>query len=184
MENWGKRAVLALACLIILAGCGGPKYDASVFLMPKTGIATEVSNELQSQLQSYLGEEMTVGLVTSPINNEQKLLVEVISASHAVLIVPKQSLLNYTRQGGPINLDEWFDPAEYEEGVVEGRLLEQDEKGKVIGESVETRLFAIPMDKTKLFREMGFKGTELFAFIPANAPDKGRAVEVLKAMTE
>jgi hypothetical protein len=174
--------LLAVMSMTVLSGCGGPDYDASVFVLPQTGLPSAVADEIEAKIQEYMGDQLTVGVVTSPIFQHEKLIVEVISATHSVMILPKDSVIAFLNQGGPIPLDEWFDRAEFEEGVLEGKILELDEKGKLVDEKTGTHLFAIPMNKTRLFRELGYKEDSLYAVIMANAPDKQLAVTILKAI--
>lgn len=161
------RGAAVLALLVaLLAGCGGPKYDATVFVMPQSGLASEMAEKLQTSLQSKFGETPLIGVISSPIFSMEKLIVEIAAGEHSVLVIPEREYQVMVEQKGPIPLDDTFDKSKYPAGVSDGTL------------------YGIPVHESAWMKEIGYRGDPLFAFIPANAKDQEQAKKVLKAIVE
>ncbi|TVY07675.1 hypothetical protein [Paenibacillus cremeus] len=171
----GKWLIVVLLLVVALAGCdNGPKADVSIFMMSSQGIPSEVGDKLGQSLQSKLGAAPTVRLNTTPIFSMDKMVVEIAAGENGILIIPGEQFKALGQQGGYVSLDDVAKPEDFPDGV-----LELTDNGKT-----EKHLYGIPMEKTKWFTELNLNGKNLFAFIPANAPDKEKAKQVLKQIAQ
>lgn len=163
-----------LLCSFLLFGCG--KEDGvNIMMMSPAGITSEESDKLELLLQSKLGEELTVKLNAIPLFTEEKLVLEVAAGHNSVLIIPEEPFRQLAEHGGYfIPLNQIADEKAYPEGVVETTVKEE----------LQTGLFGIPLGKTKWFNEAAMKGRGLIAFIPSNAPDADKALQVMKIIGE
>lgn len=173
-----------LSCFL-LAACGGPKADITVFIMPSQGTAVpeQMSTDLNKQLQQKMGAEKTVDLVTSPMYNIQKLIAEYAVASNGIIILPEQDLKGMAGQGGAMPLEDTFDQDTFKKGVFEAKVLVPDASGKEI-EKTETHLYALPLNEMKLFKAVGYAPDDMYAIIPYNAPDRDLSFQTMKMLTE
>lgn len=64
--------MLVSALMVMLAGCGGPKPDVSIFVMGQNGFPSDAGEKLEASLKSKIGEVPTVKLNTSPIFSMEK----------------------------------------------------------------------------------------------------------------
>jgi hypothetical protein len=170
------RFTIVFLLLFVLAGCGGgPKADVPMFMMSSGGITTEAADKLQADLQSKLGETPTVLLMTTPIFSLEKLIVEIAAGENGILIVPMNEFKNIGLQGGYVNLDSVVKREDYPDGVLE---LPVD------GGKKETHLYGIPLEKTKWFTEAKFNGKGLVAFVPVNAKNQDKVMQVIKVIAQ
>lgn len=166
-----RRWLLGLLLMLVLAGCGGgPKADVTIFMMGSNGIPSEAGDKLQASLQSEIGESPSVKVLTAPLFSMEKMIVEIAAGGNGILVIPENHFKTMGEQGGYVPLDDVAKAEDFPEGV-----LEVTEDGKK-----ETRLYGIPMERTKWFTEFEFNGKDVYAFIPANAPDKEKAKQVMK----
>lgn len=173
MKKWG----VGLVILLILAGCGGPKADVSVFIMPEKGIFAD-NTKLEQSLKAKLGQSPTVQVNVTPIFNPQKLIVEMAAGGHSIMIFPIDQLAHFLPRGAAVPLDDVFAANAYPQGVFD---VPVDPKNP---DTTGKHLYAIPVSKTAWFKEAGYQGDEMLAFIFPKAPDKEKAIAVLKAMVE
>lgn len=173
----GKLLLVSVLMTLMLAlsGCGGgPKPDVAVFMMSSKGIPTEVGDKLQQWLLGKVGETPTVKVVTTPVFSMEKLVVEIAAGDNGILVVPTEQFKAIGMQGGYVSLDEIAKAEDFPEGV-----MEQTEDGKK-----ETHLYGIPLEHTKWFKELNLNGKDLVAFIPVNAPNKDKAIQVMKHIAQ
>jgi ABC-type glycerol-3-phosphate transport system substrate-binding protein len=171
------KAVILLLVLAFLAGCGGPKVDVSVFIYPKEGISAELTKKMEDSLKAKIGASPTVEVVGAPIFDMQKLVVEVAAGGHGILIFPAEQFQTMGIHGEYVSLDSAFKAEDYPDGVLNVQIEDKDGKAHQ-----EKHLYGIPMKQSKWFSELGLKGGDLIAFIPGNAPDPQKALEVLKVI--
>ncbi|WP_166242120.1 hypothetical protein [Paenibacillus turpanensis] len=164
-----------LAALLLLSACGGPKADVSIFLMPENGVSIEAAEKLKTALHEIVGESPTVELRTTPVFAPEKLAVEIASAENGIIIVGREIFDAFAKQGGYVLLEDIANPADYPSGVVEV----PDRNDQLV-----KGLFGIPMNGSVWFNRLNYKGPELYAFIPQNAPDIEKAKQVLKRLME
>lgn len=170
-----RKGLLCLLLLFVLAGCGGgSKADVSIFMMGSNGIPNEVGEKLQASLQSKIGESPSVQVLTAPLFSMEKMIVEIAAGENGILVIPENHFKTMGEQGGYVSLDDVAKAEDFPDGV-----LEVTEDGKK-----EKHLYGIPMEQTKWFTELEFNGKNLYAFIPANAPDKEKAKQVMKFIAE
>jgi hypothetical protein len=170
MRHYKQRFLLVCLTIAVLvgitAGCGGDKYDVSVFIMPQTGMSGDMADQLQASLQAKYGEATKVGLRTSPLYSMEKLTVEIISKEHVLLIVTERDFKNAVNQGGGIELDSKFDKNAYPAGVVNDKL------------------YGIPVKDLAWMKLAKYNGGEMIAFIPANTPNIEQSFEMLQKIME
>ncbi|MDR6878443.1 hypothetical protein [Bacillus sp. 3255] len=167
--------MLMSALMIILAGCGGPKPDVSIFVMGANGFPSEAGEKLEASLKSKIGETPTVKLNTSPIFSMEKMIVELAAGGNGIFILGEEQFKGLSQQAGFVNLDETIKPEDYPEGVIE--IAEE-------GKPAEKHLYGIPLAGNKWMKEQGFEGKGLIAFIPVNAPKLEEAKQVLKVIAQ
>ncbi|MCZ8516381.1 hypothetical protein O9H85_29115 [Paenibacillus filicis] len=170
------KLLLGLLLIVMLAGCGGPKADVTIFMMGPQGVPNEVGDKLQQALQTKLGTAPTIQVVTTPMFSMEKMVVEIAAGENGILILPMDQFKTLGNQGGYIALDDVTRADDYPDGV-----LELKEEGKP---SQGKHLYGIPLEKTKWFTDLKLNGKDLVAFIPANAPDKEKSKQVMKRIAE
>jgi ABC-type glycerol-3-phosphate transport system substrate-binding protein len=172
-------AMITLIALgsLALVGCGGPKPDVAIFMMGKNGIPSEFSLKLEQSLKKKLGETPTISLNASPIFSQEKLIIELAAGDNGIMIVAADTFQMIAQQGGVVNLDNLFNPADYPSGVVEVAADPSKPNGPK-----EKHLYGIPISKAKWMQDEGYQGEELIAFILPRAPHLEQAKQVLKAM--
>ncbi|AJY77434.1 hypothetical protein VN24_02085 [Paenibacillus beijingensis] len=164
--------------MLLLAGCGGTK-DPTLFIMAKNGLSSDATEALTKSLQAKFGDTK-IQVSSSPIYNQQKLIVELAAGGNAVMMLDKDDFVSLLGQGGALSLDDVFDPKLYPEGVLEGTIPgDKDEPDRK-----ETHLYGIPVTKAKLVQSAGINDDKLILFIPANAPDQEAAKQMIKELVE
>lgn len=174
-----KIASTFAVALMLLTGCGGPKYDVTVFILPATGLPFELADKLEAGVKAKLGETPTLDIVSSPMYSVEKLIVEVAAGDHGVIIVPDQQFRSLGAQGGYVNLDKLAEEPGFpmtKDDLKKG-IMEIDDNGKK-----ETHLFAIPLEQSKLLKDAGISGKDLYAFIPVKAKNQENSMKVLRAL--
>jgi len=174
----GTIAVLLLTILFVIAGCGGPKEDVSIFIMGDGGFPTDLSADLKPKLQAKLGEKPTVSVNVSPMFSPEKMIVELAAGENGIIVLPGSQIKALANQGAFQSLEDTFDKTKYPNGVMEITITEKEKETK------KTGLYAIPMEQAKMFTDIGYTGKDLFAFIPVNAPNVEYAKQALKALVE
>ncbi|MFD2613695.1 hypothetical protein [Paenibacillus gansuensis] len=178
-RSWKWLPLLMLAGLMLMAaGCGGPKEDVKISVLPQSGIPSEATDKLQEVLAAKLGEKPTMGVYGSPLFRPEKMMVELAAGENSIVITDEELFKGYTSQGGFVRLDDAFDASKFPEGVTTAEEGTTDEPKKV------TALYGIPMDKAGWFQAAGLNGKGLFAFIPGNSPDVEQSIRVLKTIVE
>ncbi|UQZ85984.1 Putative lipoprotein YteS precursor [Paenibacillus konkukensis] len=173
------KFMLIMLLLLVLAGCGGgPKSDVPIFMMGANGIPTEVGDKLQTALQAKLGQAPTVNVQTVPIFSMEKLIVEIAAGDNGIIVVPMEQFKAIGQQGGYVSLDDAAKGEDYPEGV-----LDLPVDGKESGKT-EKHLYGIPLEKTKWFTEQKLNGKDLVAFVPANAKNQDKVMQVIKVIAE
>ncbi|OPH61356.1 hypothetical protein BC351_15600 [Paenibacillus ferrarius] len=169
--------MMMVGLTLLLAGCGGPKPDVSIFVMGQNGFPSEAAEKLEGSLKSKVGETPTVKLVSSPIFSLEKMIVELAAGGNGIFILAEDQFKSLSNQGGFVSLDEIINPEDYPDGVVEMK-----EEGK----PAEKHLYGIPLAGNKWMKEQGFEGKGLVAFIPQNAPKPKleAAKQVLKVIAQ
>jgi ABC-type glycerol-3-phosphate transport system substrate-binding protein len=167
--------VLVSALMVMLAGCGGPKPDVSIFVMGQNGFPSDAGEKLEASLKSKIGEVPTVKLNTSPIFSMEKMVVELAAGGNGIFILADEQFKALSQQAGFVSLDETISPSDYPDGVVE--IAEE-------GKPAEKHLYGIPLSGNKWMKEQGFEGKGLIAFIPVNAPKLEEAKKVLKVIAQ
>lgn len=179
---WGLTAIVSI--VFLLAGCGG-KDGFSIFIIDNQGNPSAISEQLQANLQQKLGEEPKVEVITSAMYDVQKIMVEYAAGGHDIFILPESDMKQYGSNGSNIPLDDTFDPKKFERGVFEGGVLV--EKGEGDGGSdikQESHLYGIPLEDMKMFKDVEYAASNLFATIPVSSSNVEESKKVLKALTE
>ncbi|PYI57513.1 hypothetical protein [Paenibacillus flagellatus] len=158
-------AVLALL-VAVTAACGGPKADVSVFMMFPQNSPFNKQDELKTALQAKVGEAPTVDVSVSPMFELQKMIVELAAGDHGVFVLPKEQFDNFKKDDGFVPLDDVLKKEDFPEGVHNDKLI------------------GIPLKDSKLLKDAGYKGEEVFAFITVRVKEQEKAKQVLKAMAE
>lgn len=84
-----KLALLLVIFMSILAGCGGPKADVTIFMMGPQGIPGDAADKLKSSLVVKVGPTPTLDLHASPIFSLEKMVVEIAAGENGILILPE-----------------------------------------------------------------------------------------------
>lgn len=176
------KFMLIIMLLLVLAGCGGgPKADVVIFMTGPNGIPSEVGDKLQAALQTKLGEAPTVKIQTTPMFSMDKLVVEIAAGDNSIIIVPTEQFKTIGQQGGYLSLDEVAKQEDFPDGVLE---LPVDSKDKNAAPKKEKHLYGIPLEQTKWFTELKLNGKDLVAFVPANAKNPDKAMQVMKVIAQ
>ncbi|MBB3113684.1 ABC-type glycerol-3-phosphate transport system substrate-binding protein [Paenibacillus phyllosphaerae] len=168
--------LLLMLAAVFLAGCGD-EADLKIFAMPKEYMNTEVAVKVEEKLQAAFGETKKIEVFSSPMYNDQKLIVEIAAGGNGIILVPKDTLAMMSAQGPAVQLDDYFKAEDYPAGVMES--LVEDEAGN---EKQVKGLFAIPVDSLPIFKASGYAEEDILAFIPVNSPNKELSIEVLKEL--
>lgn len=156
----------ALAIIIVLAACGGPKADVSIFMMFPQNSPFNKQDELKKALQTKVGETPTTHIAISPVFDLTKMVVEIAGADHSIYVLPKEQFDGFKKEGGFVALDDILKKEDFPDGVYDGQLV------------------GVPLKDSKLLKDAGYKGEEVFAFIGVRAKDKEKAKQVLKIMAD
>ncbi|TDG00431.1 hypothetical protein [Paenibacillus piri] len=171
---------ILFALLFALAGCGGgPKADVPIFMMSANGVPNDVADKLQADLRSKLGEAPTVSVTSTPIFSMEKLIVEIAAGDNGIIIVPMEQFKTIGQQGGYVSLDSAAKAEDFPDGVLELPVDGKDKEGKK-----EKHLFGIPLEKTKWFIDLKLNGKDLIAFVPANAKNQEKVMQVIKVIAQ
>lgn len=167
--------VLMMGFMVMLAGCGGPKPDVSIFVMGPNGFPSDAGEKLEVALKSKVGELPTVKLNTSPIFSMEKMIVELAAGGNGIFILGDEQFKSLSSQAGFVSLDDTIKPEDYPDGVI--TITEE-------GKPAEKHLYGIPLIGNKWMKEQGLEGKGLVAFIPQNAPKMNEAKQVLKVIAQ
>jgi ABC-type glycerol-3-phosphate transport system substrate-binding protein len=169
-----KLALWIMILMVLLAGCGGPKADVTIFMMGPQGFPSEAAQKLESSLVTKVGAVPTIVINSSPLFSIEKMIIEVAAGENGILIIPEDQFRNLGKQGGYVSLDDIIKPEDYPTGI-----MEITDQGKT-----EKHLYGIPLEDTKWMKEQNMNGKGLFAFIPQNAKKQAEAKKVLKIIAE
>ncbi|MBT2288626.1 hypothetical protein J7E73_05640 [Paenibacillus albidus] len=179
----GSSIVVLLVLMALIAGCGGgdSKNTVTVFMMVN-GINPDTStvDKIEGQLADKLGEETKVEFNTTPMYNIQKLMVEYAAAMNDIIILSKDDVLSYGKNGANLPLDDYFNPDDYPEGVFEGGVLKGEEEELV----QEKHLYAIPLSKLKMFKDAGFAPEDVFLTLAVSSDSIDQSVKAIQSMME
>lgn len=178
--------IIALLFIVVLTACGkDDEASFQIFMTDDQGDIAVIEDELQSKLQEKFGDRVSVEVISSPIYNQQKLLLEYVSRSNDIIIMPENDMKTYGRDGSHLALEDTFDQDKYSRGYFEGGTYEVDESGKLSKEmEIGDHLFGLSLDEMSLFQELKYPASNLFATIPVSTSDEALAKEVLKFMAE
>lgn len=186
MSKRSGWTMVALLFMVILTACGKEEDTAfQIFMTDDQGSIAGIEEELESKLQEKFGERITIKVISSPIYNLQKLLLEYVGRTNDMMIMPENDMISFGRAGSHTALEDTLDPETYSRGFFEGGTYEIDENGDMAKDMVTgDHLFGIPLDEMAIFKELNYPAHNLFATIPVSTSDAALAKEVLKFMTE
>ena len=167
--KWNRAGLLAavvVLLLVALAGCGKPKADVSIFMMFPQNVSFNKQDELKAALQPRIGESPTVTFAISPFFEPQKMIVELAAGGHGVFVLPKEQFDVFKGEEGLVPLDDILKKEDFPGGVQDGKLL------------------GVPLKDSKLLKEAGYNGGEMYAFITERVKNKDQAKQVLKVMAQ
>jgi hypothetical protein len=169
-----KLAFSIVILMFLLAGCGGPNADVTIFMMGPQGFPNEAAQKLESSLTAKAGAVPTIVINSSPLFSIEKMIIEVAAGENGILIIPEDQFRSLGKQGGYVPLDDVIKPEDYPTG-----MMEITDEGKT-----EKHLYGIPLEDTQWMKEQNMNGKGLFAFIPQNAKKQAEAKQVLKIIAE
>ncbi|MDO7907393.1 hypothetical protein Q5741_13350 [Paenibacillus sp. JX-17] len=182
-----KPALLlgVLVLLLVLAGCGGKEDKIRVFIIDNAGDPSAIQEQLQKKLQDKLGSEPQVEVSTSALYDKQKIFLEYAAKENDIFILPEEDMKMYAQQGSSQPLEDTFDAKAYPEGYFKGGVFSNDDsKANDDGMVMEEHLFAIPVSKMKMFKDLQYAQKGLLATVTISSEHSEDAKKVLKAMTE
>lgn len=172
-----KLLVAITLMLALLTGCGGPKKDVSLYILPPLGISGDMTDKLEKSLQDKVGGETSVMVLSSPLYNEEKLIAEIAAGDHGIIVVAKDKFKQLAATGDLPNLDGMFNAADFPEGVTDALFGDDKNPRK------ESHLYGIPVNQTQWMKDSGFKDKEtMVAFLHPRAPNMEKAKQVLKVI--
>lgn len=62
-----RKLWLPFLLLLVLMGCGAPKADVPIFMMPANGLPAGAADKLKASLQAKVGDKPTIEINGSPI---------------------------------------------------------------------------------------------------------------------
>lgn len=168
LKSWKTAAIAALLAVFvaIAAACGGPKADVTIFVMFPQNSPFNKSEELKTALQSRIGESPTVDFNISPMFDLQKMIVEIAAGENQIFVLPKEQFDTFKQEDGLVPLDDILNKEDFPDGVSNGKLV------------------AVPLKDSKLLKDAGYKGDEVYAFITVRVKEQEKAKQVLKVMAE
>lgn len=180
-----RRGLVVLSLfmsMLLLNACGEKTADFTMFMMAQGAIPSEITTAIQDDLTNKYQDQFTIQVVSPPMYNIQRLLIEYAANQNSLIVLPKDDMKAYSRNGGHVVLDSYFDKEQYAEGVMEG--LVEPGNGKEKQDVLEEHLYALPVSKLPFLEKHGVTNPEFLIAIPANTPNLDRSVEVLNMMTE
>lgn len=175
--------ITLLSIIALITGCGGSKADLTIFMSHEYSIPEEQVSALEQEINDKLNGEYTVQIFSSPIYNAQKILLEYAAAENGLLVLPLQDVKQYAQNGGNLALDEYINPADYEEGVFEGMSMKKIDNNK-FEENNGTFLFGLPTEKLSLMQKHGLVDTQWFVTVPGTTPNVDLSIKVLNLLME
>lgn len=162
-----------LLITVIFSGCNGkPKLDVSIFMMTQRGVTTHTADLMRTALQAKVGDQFTVGLDNSVTYSLEKLVLEIAGGKHDIFIIPKERFLAMAGPNRYVELDAYFEQADYPGGILE---ITEDA-------TTEKHLYGVPIGKSDWFAQVGLLQNDEYAFIPGNAKHKADAKKVLQIL--
>lgn len=181
-KSWvGLLAVVLLVA--VMTGCGGPKADLTIFMSHEFTLPEDSVTALQDEINDKLNGEYIVKINASPLYNMQKIMIEYAAAGNGLMVLPKDDIKKYSENGGNLALDEYLDPATYEEGVFEGLSVTKTSDDK-FEEKNGKYLFGLPTDKLPLMEKHGLVDNQWYVAVPSTTPNIELSVKVLKLLME
>ncbi|MDO3408769.1 hypothetical protein QWJ34_03225 [Saccharibacillus sp. CPCC 101409] len=179
--KWKKAGLLLLLAglLALLAGCGKGDDKVLIFMSDKESSSREGIDQIQQKLDAEFTDPKAE-FNYSPLFDLQKVMVEYAAGGNSIVILPKDTVQTYGRDGAHLALDEYFDKEKYPEGVFESGVLKDGEDDPV----TEEHLFGIPVDQMKMFQDAGYVPKDMLACVVVNAPNADAAIKVLQKLTE
>ncbi|WP_172195576.1 hypothetical protein [Saccharibacillus qingshengii] len=170
--------LVLIAAIMLVAGCG--KDDGvTIFMSDKGSSSREGIDVIQEKLNTEV-PDLKAEFNYSPLFDLQKVLVEYAAGGNSIVILPTDNIEIYGKDGAHVVLDEYFDKADYPDGVFESGVLKDGESDAVL----EKHLFGIPVKDMKMFQDAGYTPEDMLACVLVNAPDKEAAIKVLQKLTE
>lgn len=170
--------LLLIATIMLLAGCG--KEDGVLIFMSDKGSSSREGIDVIQEKLTAEAPDLKAEFNYSPLFDLQKVLVEYAAGGNSIVILPAETVEIYGKDGAHIVLDDYFDQADYPDGVFESGVLKDGESDAV----QEEHLFGIPVKDMKMFQDAGYIPDDMLACVLVNAPDKDAAVKVLQKLTE
>lgn len=171
--------LMLIVSIMLLAGCG--KEDGVLIFMSdeQAALSREGIDVIQEQLAVDL-PDTKVEFNYSAMHNVQKVLVEYAAGGNSIMILPEDMVKLYGKDGAHLVLDDYFDKADYPDGVFESGILKDGEKDAVL----EEHLFGIPVKDMKMFQDAGYVPENMLACVLVNAEDQEAAIKILQKLTE
>lgn len=170
--------MLLIASVLMLAGCG--KEDGVlIFMSDKASSSREGIDVIQEKLNADV-PDLKAEFNYSPMFDLQKVLVEYAAGGNSIVILPEDSIKIYGKDGAHVVLDDYFDQADYPDGVFESGVLKDGDRDATL----EKHLFGIPVKDMKMFQDAGYTPDGMLACVLINAPDKDAAIKVLQKLAE
>ncbi|CAM3542516.1 hypothetical protein [Marinicrinis lubricantis] len=182
-----KKGLLLIIVLLlaITAGCGGDgdNADVKISIYPRGGQPEDFAQNLQDVLQKEPAlDGISISVWGNSLYNASKLMVDMAASDYSIYILSKDDFVNYMRQGGGIELEEWYSPDDYPSGVVE---LVDFGKGNEIIYTGEKHLYGLPVNNSRAVKEAGFEPQEeWFAVIHPGADDMEKTRKVLDVLAQ
>lgn len=183
MRGKWKGSIIAglLVMMTLISGCGGSsKNTVTIFMMDKNGSPSTIGETMEKGLKAKLGPDLKVEFNAMGLYNIQKLMVEYAAGMNDIIILSKDDVINYGKNGANIPLDDYFSPADYPEGVFEGGISVEGQDDL----KMEKHLYAIPASKLKMFKDTGYAPEELFVTVAATTDSIEQSIQAIKAMME
>lgn len=180
--KWKGASIATLLLLMaLISGCGGSDENTvTLFLMDQAGIPSTIGETLEKSLKEKLAPDLKVEVNAMGLYNIQKLMVEYAAGMNDIMILSKEDVMNYGKNGANLPLDEYFSPADYPEGVFEGGIeVEGEDELKM-----EKHLYGIPASELKMFKDAGFAPEELLITVAVSTDSMEQSVAAIKAMME
>lgn len=170
--------------LVFLSGCGSSNENVvSIFVYPQQGKPTEFNQNLQEIIQEKINfgdKEFRVS--GGPIYDIQVLVVQIASGEHDILILSEEDMVRFLQTGDGFALDDWFDPDDYPDGVVE--LVEFNDEGEP-EKTGETAFYALPVHNSQVIQNAGKVGDEpWYAIVHPRTDDLKEVQQIMQLLAE